>query len=609
MWFHKHINQAKQSHLNMRIARAHELATQLVGIQLAAANLLALAISMASIVAGCVTYAVLNKPGAWPFWLAAGGIGCGLALLIEGMTLGALIRIRLANKQIRAIVLQLEAERDQALAAGKIVGRWKFWRRKRYATRNYRKSRRSSIPLAVIGASASATAGGLFYHQMLASLGWYESIGVSALFALIVTGTFVSSELYKDLQEEAVREGFRGGSLSEEALREETYRQTNQAVAVEVSSYLTSQGAKDSIREAAGQLLGDVLSELRKRSAERVGHVVIAPAIQENIHATSSHRPPATGQLQTVNHDQPTTGKLPAPKSQPDTTLTGQAATSQKPPTSGQPATASNQQPPVTSPRPVASPTGKLSADNRPALPESSQRTTGQPAKLGMIDQMMLDAIEKQASEAERSELLALADAQPLAELTRTLQKRYSDYASYITESRVERVMAAFKSNQQQAAIRQLEQTIDPNTGRPDTKATTPTGHETTGQQNGQAATGQGSNEATGKPGAIGEHPGQGAKIIDMTGHRTHRPMHPLADTGQQDTILSEQPAIGQQNQEHTQQDSEPQADSGKQDNNGHRVAAYRAEHQNATQSQVAKALGLSERTVRRHWKQNTAAS
>ena len=275
-----------------------------------------------------------------------------------------------------------------------------------------------------------------------------------------------------------------------------------------------------------------------------------------------------------------------------------------------------DRQPPVKSHRPADNRLQQATSSHRsrlpgqwPALPESSQRTTGQPAKLGMIDQMMLDAIEKQASEAERSELLALADAQPLAELTRTLQKRYSDYASYITESRVERVMAAFKSNQQQAAIRQLEQTIDPNTGRPDTKATTPTGHETTGQQNGQAATGQGSNEATGKPGAIGEHPGQGAKIIDMTGHRTHRPMHPLADTGQQDTILSEQPAIGQQNQEHTQQDSEPQAASGKQDNNGHRVAAYRAEHQNATQSQVAKALGLSERTVRRHWKQNTAAS
>src|SRR5579885_1551329 len=200
---------SSMGNLNMGIARAHEFTTQLVGIQLAAANLLALFLSMTSVVAGCVTYAIITQPAAWPFWIAAGVIGCGLALLIEGMTLGALIRIRLANKQIRTIVLQLEAERDQALAAGKIVGRWKFWRRKRYATRNYRKSRRSSIPLAVIGASASATAGGLFYHQMLASLGWYESIGVSALFALIVTGTFVSSELYKDLQEEAVREGFR----------------------------------------------------------------------------------------------------------------------------------------------------------------------------------------------------------------------------------------------------------------------------------------------------------------------------------------------------------------------------------------------------------------
>src|SRR5947209_8458250 len=96
--------QGQQSHqrakrrginLNMAIAHAHEFATQLVGFQLAAANLLAVAVSATSIVAGTVTYAILNQPGAYPLWIAAGAIGVGLAILIEGMTLSALIRIRL----------------------------------------------------------------------------------------------------------------------------------------------------------------------------------------------------------------------------------------------------------------------------------------------------------------------------------------------------------------------------------------------------------------------------------------------------------------------------------------------------------------------------------
>ena len=285
--------------LNMGIARAHELATQLIAMQLAAANLLALVISMLSIVAGTITYAAISKPGAWLFWSVAGVVGIILALLIEGMTLGALIRIRLANKQIRTIVLKMEKERDEAVASGKKKeGFFKFGARKRYATRVYRKSRRYSIPLAVVGATASATGGGLFYHQMLSSLGFYESIGISALFALIVTGTFVSSELYKDMQEEAVREGFRGGSLSEEALREETYRQTSQAVATEVGAYLTDQDAKNAIREAAAQLLSDVLSELNTKSADRVGRVTVTPESD-----TTTRQQPVAFLPQRAKHD------------------------------------------------------------------------------------------------------------------------------------------------------------------------------------------------------------------------------------------------------------------------------------------------------------------
>src|SRR5512143_2782897 len=89
---------------NMGIASIHEVTTQLIGMQLSGANILALAVSATSVVAGTVSIAVMFYPGAVPLWIIAGLLGAGLAVLIEGLTLGALIRLRLANQKIRTIV-------------------------------------------------------------------------------------------------------------------------------------------------------------------------------------------------------------------------------------------------------------------------------------------------------------------------------------------------------------------------------------------------------------------------------------------------------------------------------------------------------------------------
>lgn len=434
-----------QGNLNMRIAHAHEIATQLVGMQLAVANLLAISVSATSIVAGCVTYAVVNQPGAWPFWIVAGVIGCGLAVLIEGMTLGALIRIRLANTQIRAIVLKLETQREAAITAGLKVKRFTSWRRKRDATRAHRKSRSYSLPLAFIGASASATAGGLFYYQVLGSLGTYPSLVVSALFALIVTGTFVSSELFKDVQEEAVREGFRGGSLSEEALREETYRQTHQAVATEVTSYLASQNARDVIKKAASHLLDTVLVELRQRSAERVGLVTRvtdttrAPENDMTPQQPAALLPPTggvatTGPLGQVPDEKGGMSGLGTTTEQGESLMEGDTrATGRQPHAGSQP-------------------------NDRDAGEVTDQPSGGaRHQHLGIIEQMMLDALQK-ATAQEQATLQHLAATQPLATFTHMLQERYPTAASYMTEERVARVMAVFQAHNPQNENDQRDQ-------------------------------------------------------------------------------------------------------------------------------------------------------
>jgi hypothetical protein len=232
--------------LNMLIANAHQIATQIISVQLSIANLLAISVSALSIVAGTITFAAMRFPGNWLLWLVAGLIGVGLAVLIEGLTLGALIRIRLSSNKIKAIDTAVEAEREQ-IDVTKLTQQQhktvlKELRRKRqYRTRSLRRMRFWSCPIAFVGSIASAVAGGLFYHTVFIDLGTWESLGIAALFPFVVTCNFISAELFKDMQEEAIRQGFTGGGLSEAALKEETRRLLFQSVQHDLLS-----GMKDS---------------------------------------------------------------------------------------------------------------------------------------------------------------------------------------------------------------------------------------------------------------------------------------------------------------------------------------------------------------------------
>lgn len=279
---------ARLGNLNMGIAKTHRVATQLVGIQLSGANLLALTVSAASIVAGTMTLAAQKYPYNWPLLIAAGVIGLGLALLIEGLTLGSLIRIRVANRSLRQIEEKVDSEMSAVLANLKIpdlnqpdsrrtmrqyrqtvrLVQQNYQRKYRRATSLQRKQRRFSLPFAAMGATSSAAAGGLFYHTILAGLGQAESIILAILFPLIVTGTFVASEIYKDAQEDAIKEGFGGGALTETAIREETKLQSALAVQQKVVAYLKKPEAEQAIEAGAKSLLHDILIELRETSRQ-----------------------------------------------------------------------------------------------------------------------------------------------------------------------------------------------------------------------------------------------------------------------------------------------------------------------------------------------------
>ena len=162
-------------------------------MQLSLANILALLVSAASIVAGATTLAVQQFPASssWLIWLASGGIGTGLALLIEGLTLGALIRVRLTGRIIRVSEEKQRAVREQQLSkipwpdplnvhykemkkrynqTRKLIER-ESARFSKQQTRQARRDHRNSLALALAGCIASMCGGGLFYHAILAGLG------------------------------------------------------------------------------------------------------------------------------------------------------------------------------------------------------------------------------------------------------------------------------------------------------------------------------------------------------------------------------------------------------------------------------------------------------
>lgn len=275
----------KKNQLNMLIAKAHQVTTQIIGMQLAVGNLLAICVSAISIIAGTVTFAILKFPSfaGIAMWIVSGVIGAGLALLIESMTLGALIRIRLANKGIREIEIRLEKERDEAqarivepdpgqadykIAYKRYKGAIKrydvaFRHRRKIATRSSRKSRRFSIPLAFIGAFASAVAGGLFYHTVFGGLGELESFGVAALFPVVVSCTYISSELFRDVQEAAIKEGFGGGALTETAMKEVARQQVSHQLYGVLSTSLSSESLLAEIGEQCENIMRDAVQSLR----------------------------------------------------------------------------------------------------------------------------------------------------------------------------------------------------------------------------------------------------------------------------------------------------------------------------------------------------------
>src|SRR5216110_323740 len=241
--------------LSWIIATTHRSVSQLIGLIMSFASLIAIVLSVICAVGG-ITLIVYQQYGNLTLTLAAGVATSILALLIENASINALKTIRLANEEIaqaeqahnEQIVKHMEdqfeedarefakinhqtltkeeVESMKRAASLKQQARKQFEKKRRglmrEQTRTARHNRRASIPFAVIGILFSATAGGLFWHTLLSSLALWINITVGTMFALAVSVTFVQSELLKRIKDDAIAEALRSGEMQNVMLKQQS---------------------------------------------------------------------------------------------------------------------------------------------------------------------------------------------------------------------------------------------------------------------------------------------------------------------------------------------------------------------------------------------------
>jgi hypothetical protein len=241
--------------LSWIIATTHSSVSKLIGLVMSFASLIAIVLSVICAVAG-IAIISYQKYGSLVLSLTAAFATLILATIIENISINALKSIRLANEEIaqaeqahyEQIVKQMEeqfegdaqdfakinhqtlskeeVESMKRAASLKLQARKQFERKRhtlmKQQTRTARRTRNTSIPFAIIGVLFSASAGGLFWHTVLASLELWLNLTIGTMFALAVSVTFVQSELLKRIKDEAIKEALQSGEMQSTMLKQQS---------------------------------------------------------------------------------------------------------------------------------------------------------------------------------------------------------------------------------------------------------------------------------------------------------------------------------------------------------------------------------------------------
>ena len=324
--------------LSWVIAMTHRSVSQLIGLVMSFSSLVAIVLSVVSAVAGVaiIAYRAYNS-------LFFAGIAALstliLATLIESLSLNALKSIRLANEAIAQaeqahydqVVRQTEEQfqkdtedfakvDQQTLSRDEVVSMKraaslkkqarKDFERKRHAlmrqqTRNARRTRNTSIPFAVLGVIFSATAGGLFWHTVLSSLDLWLNLTIGTMFALVVSVTFVQSELLKRIKDDAIAEALRSGEMQSIVLKQQSEEMVLEMV---VDTMAAVKDDADTLQEMGQTIKEELKTTIRTLTKQTTSRLVetdddhsgtrldetdqIVPPVQEKVVARRTRKEP-----------------------------------------------------------------------------------------------------------------------------------------------------------------------------------------------------------------------------------------------------------------------------------------------------------------------------
>lgn len=203
---------------NIHIANIHRLYRKCVGHVVAQSALLAIIANTIVVPAGLIVLALSvaksNIYGLVMTIIVVSLIGILLALVADGMTLGACARLRIALEKRKAIKSEYaqipENEKKESV----------------------KKREEQELDLLVPSywinglcifffGIISASAGTLFWHWLLEALPAWQSWTFSTIFSLLITGTLVACEICKSQNNEIVRESIVADHFTNEALLED----------------------------------------------------------------------------------------------------------------------------------------------------------------------------------------------------------------------------------------------------------------------------------------------------------------------------------------------------------------------------------------------------
>jgi hypothetical protein len=299
------------SGLNWMIASAHRAVAQLIGLEMSTATLLAVILSVLCAVAGLIllSWSAMHNLAVSA---VAGLATLVLGVLIENISINALKNIRQASEAIRASEEEfyqrqgehLDQQMQQAVQQFSQQSHWQKLSREQAAdldrarkeqrrvladlerqkrtllkrqTRAARRTRRHAVPFAIIGVGFSATAGGLFWHQVLSALDLPLNLSISTMFALAVSVTFIQSELFKHAQGEAIKEAMRTNEMQTELFKQQAEDIVMETTIEALEGVRNDPAAMSDVQQTVKKEIKATIKHLTARAASRLMRVDEVP--------------------------------------------------------------------------------------------------------------------------------------------------------------------------------------------------------------------------------------------------------------------------------------------------------------------------------------------